>query len=90
MILSDEQISEVIQRDTTLWYPTKGEFLHEVGQVVAKAQDKQTRQDTLKEVRKMMAVERCDPDVMAYFNDYYWIDKSAFDDYIKCGEMSEA
>jgi hypothetical protein len=38
LLLSDEERSEVIQRDTTLWCPTKGEFLDEVGLVIAKAQ----------------------------------------------------
>ena len=30
---------------------------------------------TLKEVEDKLVLERCDPDVMQYFNDYYWIDK---------------
>lgn len=36
--LTDEERSVVIQRDTTLWCPTKGEFLDEVGLVISKAQ----------------------------------------------------
>ena len=26
-----------------------------------------------------MALERCDPDVMPYFEDYYWLPKSVWD-----------
>ena len=44
LLLTDEERSEVIQRDTTLWCPTKGEFLDEVGLVIAKAQLAKVRQ----------------------------------------------
>ena len=44
LMLTDEERSEVIQRDTTLWCPTKGEFLDEVGLVIAKAQLAKVRQ----------------------------------------------
>ena len=37
-LLTDGGRSEIIQRDCQLWCPTKGEFLDEVGKVIAKAQ----------------------------------------------------
>jgi len=36
-LLKSEERSEIIQRDCKLWCPTKGEFLDEVGEVIAKA-----------------------------------------------------
>ena len=61
-LLTDEERSTVIQRDTTLWCPTKGEFLDEVGLVIAKAQDTKTasildREWRAKEKEYLKAIE---------------------------------
>ena len=34
-------------------------------------------------IEKNMELERCDPDVMAYFTDFYWIPKDVWQDKIK-------
>ena len=43
--------------------------------------------EIFKKLEKVMAIERCDPDVMACFNDYRWIDEGDWqalkDEYIK-------
>ncbi len=33
---------------------------------------------SVKAILNQMALERCDPDVMAYFEDYYWLSKSVW------------
>lgn len=35
----------------------------------------QAKAEVVREILDQMVVERCDPDVMAYFDDYYWIPK---------------
>jgi len=84
-LLTDEERSETIQSDTTLWCPTKGKFLDEVGAVIAKAQIIKAypiiAEEIKRELEKSMALERCDPDVMPYFTDYYWLPKDVWQDY---------
>ena len=41
----------------------------------AKAKDKEC-QERVERMLNQMALERCDPDVMPYFEDYYWLPKS--------------
>ena len=36
------------------------------------------RAEVAEEILNQMALERCDPDVMAYFEDYYWLPKSVW------------
>ena len=36
------------------------------------------RAEVAEEILSQMALERCDPDVMAYFEDYYWLPKSVW------------
>ena len=52
--LSDEQLSEVIQRDTTKWAVTNKEFLMEVARAVAEAQAKLTARDIFAESDKLI------------------------------------
>jgi len=39
------------------------------------AQKAQARQELIGEIDNRMTLEKCDPSTMAYFDDYYWIDK---------------
>lgn len=44
----------------------------------------QARLERIKsEIDSKMQLERCDPDTMAYFSDYYWIDKIEWQEFWK-------
>jgi hypothetical protein len=51
--LSDEQLSEVIQRDTTKWAVTNKEFLMEVARAVSEAQAKLTAEEKDTEIAQL-------------------------------------
>ena len=36
-----------------------------------------------RELENNLAIERCDPDVMPYFTDYYWMPKDVWQDFWK-------
>ena len=77
-ILSDKEI-EKIHKELVIREPvwdsgkgcwTKGEY-YQRAVAIAEAQ----LWDALRQMENLMALERCDPDVMSYFKDYYWIPK---------------
>ena len=81
-LLSDDEIYSLNNCDTddrkhTFW---EAGFL-DGGKHIAKAQDAKTASIVAREILSQMELERCDPDVMAYFEDYYWIPKSVYQEF---------
>ena len=47
----------------------------EICQLFDQQHEQERVESIFKEISARMRLEQCDPQVMAYFNDYYWIDK---------------
>ena len=85
--LSDETIKEAIRLGLKSLEGGKSfsEVLEiTVDDVMAELQASQI--DTLEQLEKLMILERCDPDVMQYFQDFYWIDRVAWQELKKLAE----
>lgn len=61
-------------------------LLEQQAKLTAELTWKVCKADTYREIgewlEKRFALERCDPDVMAYFEDYYWMPKDIFRQFI--------
>ena len=81
--LSDEELFQVIVKHTKTWadppYHTTDsqwpEFASEQRRAIANDAADNAVKQVVEWLESNMALERCDPDVMPYFTDYYWIPK---------------
>lgn len=54
--------------------------LHKIAGKVTEKTKLEVAREIFEEIVSKMALERCDPDVMAYFTDYYWIPRDVLED----------
>jgi len=86
----EETVSKVERHSESIWCPHCGEEFgiedkvqcereaqaKRTWEIAFKAGEEANRREVVEWFKKYSQLERCDPDVMSYFNEYRWVDEN--------------